>query len=141
MKRKVEMRGGNGLTGRERDDDRRAAGTGAAGWGGGHKQWVSDGEELITNVSNLSKTEKREMHREKKADEDRLHWKKTGVTLTKEPPNLLPRSLNTPLPLVRHEEALNTDLVTLHLLNDKWRRPPFLVLRACFSVGVVSHAH
>lgn len=55
MKRKVEMRGGNGLTGKERDDDRRASGTGTVG---GHKQWVSDGEELITNVSNLLKTEK-----------------------------------------------------------------------------------
>lgn len=61
IKRKVEMRGGNGLTGRERDDDRRAAGTGTVG---GHKQWVSDGEELITNVSNLLKTEKNPKKRE-----------------------------------------------------------------------------
>lgn len=91
MKRKAEMRGGNGLTGRERDDDRRAAGTGTVG---GHKQWVSDGDELITNVSNLLKTEKEPKKernaQENKADEDRLLWEKTGVTLTKEPPNLLP---------------------------------------------------
>lgn len=101
MKRKVETRGGNGLTGRERDDDRRGAGTGMVE---GNKQWVSDSEELITNHWNLLKTEKtppKERNvQENKANEDRLLQKNPGVTFTKEPSNFLPHNLNTPLPLV-----------------------------------------
>lgn len=46
----------------------------------------------------------------KQADEDRWLPKKTGVTFTNEPCNLLPLILNTPLPLVRQEEPLNAEL-------------------------------
>lgn len=53
VKRKEEMRGGNGLTGRDRDDDRRGAGNGE-----GDKQWVSGGEELIINDWNVLKDRK-----------------------------------------------------------------------------------
>lgn len=46
MKRKKEVRGVNEQTGRDRDDDRRGD---RHGNGGGDKQWVSDGQELIMN--------------------------------------------------------------------------------------------
>lgn len=47
---------------------------------------------------------------ENKADEDRCLQKKTGVTFTNKPPNLLPLILTTPLSLVRQEEALHAEL-------------------------------
>lgn len=102
-------------------------------WSGANNEWLKSPERR------RSVNKKGEMCRKNKADEDRWLQKKTGVTFTNAPPNVLPLILNTPLPLVRQEEALNAELHNPSF--PQWQIPTSLLSSSSLSTSAPALSH